>query len=340
MEIRSERQAAPVADPVEAKIAVMRPILASVLQSLSGEVVRSFGYAAENQPRGSLPLHLLGRLRREGDGDVGIAFEYAIHDAVLMRESVVMERISEALRLCRIRKGGPESIFFAIEKSGSEQLINTRMELITDTSIALSGSAGRPVKLKNYLAQLAAAFRRPNTRPSLPQSIRGLWKADLFLGSPAPDHWVGTTVKNNPRDLEPARGLRIGLVPARAGTSDAVRKDDHKRLVICPIPHDGSYMQLFYETWRIAQTLMRNDFTVPREVDLPVPEDREVARVFIERRCFVLQDVLDATRAFAQPHLLETDAIEVQQDPLREGNAPATCTLVVPYAQPVIKLPQ
>ncbi|GAA1777971.1 hypothetical protein [Luedemannella helvata] len=335
MEIRTESQAAPVADAVEAKVAIMRPILASVLHSLSGEVVQAFGYAQSNKSRGSLPLHILGRLRAEGDGDVGIAFEYAIHAAALGRQPAVMERISDALKFCKIRRGEPESIFFAIEKSGSEQVINTRMELITDTSLVLSGTQGAPVRLKRHLAGLAAAFRRKETRDNLPQSIRGLWKADLFLGSPAPDHWVGTTVKINPTQLEGARGLRIGIVPTKSSKSDAVRLDNNKNLVICPVPHDGSYMQVFYETWRIAKALMQSDFHMPAEVLLPRPEDREVARVFVERRHHAISDVIDAVATFAQPHLLETTAIEVDQDSIRTGAQPETSVLVVPTAMTI-----
>ncbi|MEU1757075.1 hypothetical protein ABZ436_31115 [Micromonospora matsumotoense] len=335
MQIRTEYQAAPVADPVEAKVAIMRPILASVLQSLNAEVIRAFGYASENQPRGALPLHILGRLRAEGDGDVGIAFEYAIHDAVLTRRPDVLERVTDALKLCRIRKGEAESIFFAIEKSGSEQVINTRMDLITETSLVLSGARGRPIKLKRHLGGLASAFRRPKTRPSLPHSIRGLWKADLFLGSPSPDHWVGTTVKSNPTQLESANGLRIGIVPVRAGRTDAVKLDEQRNLIICPVLHDGGYMQCFYETWRIAQVLMKNDFRTPREVDLPGPEDREVARIFAERRLFTVADVLEATEVFAQPHLLRTNQIEVSQDSLGRGSQPETSTLVAPYSMPL-----
>ncbi|MEV4842152.1 hypothetical protein AB0K20_02805 [Micromonospora matsumotoense] len=331
MEIRNQRQARPVADPVAAKIAIVRPIIASVLRSLSAEVVESFGLARDNLSRGSIPLHLLGRLRRAGDGDLGIAFEYAIHDAICKGEPEVTERINDALKLCNVRRGDPTSIFFAIEKSGSEQFINTQIELITDQSCALSGRQGRPVKLKNYLAQLAAAFRRPSTRTGLPQSINGLWKADLFLGSPTPDRWVGTSVKSNPRQLEPATGLRIGLVPAGSGKGDNVRKDSHRDLVICPIPHDESYMQAFYESWRIVQALMQTDFNLPREPALPSPVDREVARVFVERRQFGVADVIEATETFAQPHLLETNSIQVRQDPLKDGRVAETSTVVVPY---------
>jgi len=330
VQIRHEEQRSPVADPVEAKIAVMRPILASVLHSLGNEVVEALGYQARDLSRGNIPLHLLGRLRSEGDGDVGIAFEYAIHEAIRSGNQDVTERVADALKKCRIKEGAPASIFFAIEKSGSERLISTETDLITENSRALSGKQGQPIKLKNHLSVLAAAFRRPTTRPSLPQSIRGLWKADLFLGSSVPDHWVGTTVKTNPRHLEGATGLRIGIVPSKSGSSDAVTLDETRGLVICPVPHDGSYMQVFYETWRIAQVLMRTDFETPTESQLPSPEDREVARVFSQRRKFTIATVIEDTEAFAQPKLLATNVIEVSQQSLRHTSGPATSTLVVP----------
>lgn len=60
-------------------------------------------------------------------------------------------------------------------------------------------------------------FRRQNAgkldRAKLPDSINGLWKADLFIGNTIMDNWVGTTVKINPSQLESARGLRLGIKP-------------------------------------------------------------------------------------------------------------------------------
>ncbi len=216
MEIREERQASPVADAVGALIAVSRPILAGVLHSIGAEY-----FEAYDGDRGRVPLKMLGRLRSEGDGDCGIAFEYAIHEAIQAQNPAVCNRVADALRLVRISQGNPASILFAIEKQGAKQLISTDSDLITGDSRVLSGKRGQPVKLKKQLNVLAAAFRRPSTRPNLPQSIRGLWKADLFLGSPLPDHWVGTTVKINARALEAAPGLRVAIIPTQSGKSDS-----------------------------------------------------------------------------------------------------------------------
>jgi hypothetical protein len=239
--------------------------------------------------------------------------------------------VAEALKLCRITGGDPASILFAIEKQGSKQLISTELELVTDNSRVLSGRVGQPVKLKKHLNQLAAAFRKPTTRLNLPQSIRGLWKADLFLGSPEPDQWVGTSVKINPARLESAPGLRIAIVPAGSGKSDTVVRDEHKNLVVCPIPHDGSFMEVFYEGWRIVQALCASDFNMPGEIDIPSAIHREVAKVYVERRNFSVLDVIEATAKFAQPHLLETKTETVSSAPLGESASPGTGTVIGPF---------
>jgi hypothetical protein len=301
MEVREERQAAPVAEDVSALVAVTRPIIAGLLHSIGDEYLEPHG------GRENLVLKQLGRVRKANDGDLGVAFEYAVHDAVANQTSaVVLDRVSTALAKCKISKGDPKSILFAMEKKGAKQLIDTKRELITPDSRVLSGVRGQPIKLERHMNQLAAAFHRPSTRPALPRSIRGLWKADLFLGSSAPDHWVGTTIKINPRALEGAPGLRIAIVPSASGSSDAIRHDGQKNLIICPLPHDFSFMQIFHEGMRIVQALVANDFTMPKDAEIPNPMHREVARIYVERRNFRVSETLEAVFLFAQKGLLET----------------------------------
>lgn len=324
MEIREERQASPVEDAVSALVAVTRPIINGVVQSIGAEYVEAY----EN--RSEIPLRMLGRLRKESDGDIGVAFEYAIHEAVTRNEPVVLERVTDALKLCNIKRGDPASILFAIEKQGAKQLIGTDLELITDNSRALSGKQGQPVKLKKHLNQLAAAFRRTNTGLNLPQSINGLWKADLFLGSPEPDHWVGTSVKITRTRLEKAAGLRIAIVPETAGKSDAIVHDEVKNLIVCPVPHDESFMQVFYEGWRLVQSLCASDFRMPPPAAAHTPLLREVASIYVQRRDFPVGDVLDATASFAQPHLLETKPESVASTSFQADVAPDTGTIVAP----------
>jgi hypothetical protein len=208
---------------------------------------------------------------------------------------------------CRVPGSHPASILFGAEKAGSQQLIDTARELLTNDSSLLYGTRGRPVKLKRHIDRIAAAFRRPSARIALPYSIQGLWKADLFLGNSDSDRWVGTSVKIAPTQLEPARGLRIGIVPSREGASDAVRKDERRNLVVCPLPHDGSFMEVFYQAWGIVQQVIAADAQLPKEVALPRPAERQVARYLVDRRDFPVLDIIEVLQPLAQPELLTTE---------------------------------
>lgn len=324
IQIRQEHQLNPVSEPVSALVAVTRPILVGLLHSIGEE------YLAPHGGREGLRLKNLGRVRKASDGDLGVAFEYAVHDAVMRQEPIISDRVATALGQVRITETEPKSILFAIEKSGSKQLVDTKRELITSDSRVLSGGRGQPVKLQGYMNQLAAAFHRPASRPQLPRSIQGLWKADLFLGSTGRDHWVGTTVKINPSRLEAAAGLRIAIVPSSAGASDAVRVDEQKNLVVCPVPHDFSFMQTFFEGMRIVQMLVARDFKMPSDSDLPNPAHREVARIYVERRDAKVSEVLDSVGVFAQPELLQTTPEDVTAALFETEQGPQTSTVLGP----------
>jgi hypothetical protein len=230
MELRIQRQVQPIQSEVAALISVIRPILEGLLYGLKADVVAEVGgYNA-------VKLKMLNRLYRKGDGDIGLCFEYAVHTAIKNRDPLIAERIDDALRLCNIRGREPNSLLFAVEKSGKLDLVDSVVQNLTDGSQLLSGTRGRPVKLKRHIEQVASAFRRPGARLALPQSISGLWKADLFVGDTREDNWVGTSVKVNANDLRAEPGLRLGIVPTRQGRNDRVRKDDAKNIIVCPVP--------------------------------------------------------------------------------------------------------
>ena len=196
MDLKSQVQQNPVADKVSAVIAVIRPILIGLTLGLKREVADKIGGYDK------VTLALLPRLWRPGDRDVGICFEYAVHDAMRRKDPAVQDRVNTALtRFCRINGTSMSSILFAVEKAGAEQFIDTAKELVTPESVVMSGTKGRPVKLHKHINGIAAAFRSRKLRDELPRSISGLWKADLFLGMVDTDRWVGTTVKINPRRL-------------------------------------------------------------------------------------------------------------------------------------------
>lgn len=312
--IRSEIQESPVSGEVAALTAVVRPILMGLLYSLKGDVVPEAG-GYEN-----LKLKMLPRLYRPGDGDCGICYEYAVHDAMQRREPSVLERVEDALKKCKVPGQELESLLFGVEKKGASQLIATAESTLTNDSRILTGKRSQPPKLKGYLNQIAAAFRRSSTRPSLPTSINGLWKADLFLGSTDGDRWVGTTVKINASQLEAANGLRVGVVPAVQGKTDRVRKDERKNLVICPVPYDGAFMEVFYSAWGIVQQFIQADAQLPKEVFLPQISHRQVAKELATRRDFPVLDVMEALVPVSQPGLLRTQESSQSMRAIGQGD--------------------
>jgi hypothetical protein len=93
----------------------------------------------------------------------------------------------------------------------------------------------------------------------------------------------------------------------KAGKSDRPFKDEQRNLVVCPLLHDGAFMEIFYSGWRIVQQFIAAKANMPKEVALPRPPEREVARALYDRRKFSVVDVIEALGPLAQPHLLQTD---------------------------------
>ncbi len=301
MRIRKEIQLSEVSDEVSALFAMVRPILKGLLYSLKREHVDDVGgYRA-------IKLDTMFRLYRSGDGEVGICFEYAVHDAINVRSPQILDRIQTALSLCRIGGDLPSSLLFGAEKTGALSLVSSIKSQLTDDSRLLSGTRGQPAKLRKHIDAVAASFRKLQYRDLLPYSICDTWKADLFIGQPTTDQWVATTIKINPSTLQGGRGLRIGIIPMHQGTSDSVRKDDSKNLIICPLPYDRSFMELFYRSWIIVKTLMNSGCNMPSETMLPVPPDRFVCHELVQRGRFRVIDVIEALDIFSQSHLLSRD---------------------------------
>lgn len=197
----------------------------------------------------TITVSQLARVYREGTGDAGICFEYAVHEAILNNNPFILDRIDTALtKHCKIRNGIPTSILFGAEKTGAMQLIDSVNEHLTDESKLLTGNVGKLIKLKKHIQGVLNAFRKQSAREKLPSSINGLWNADLFVGKNEPDQWVGATVKINPAQLEGANGLRLDLVPEKQGKSDKIFKHETKNLIVCPLPYDQSFVEIFYQS--------------------------------------------------------------------------------------------
>lgn len=289
----------------EALFSVIHPILYGLAMTLKQDIVKQVGGYDK------ISLELFTRLYEPGDGDCGICFEYAVHDAIINKNQDVFERIDSALsKFCKIKGDTPSSILFGAEKSGQLQFIDSVMEHLTDDSILLPGTKGQPIKLKRHINGVVSAFRKPQDREKLPSSINGLWKADLFVGNTNIDKWVGTTVKINPKQLESARGLRLGIIPCRQGKNDKIYKHETKNLIVCPVPYDQSFMEIFYEGWIIIKKFILARGNMPKEIDLPFGLDRLVCKELVARKKFPILDVLEVLKNMGQPHLMYIEEAE------------------------------
>jgi hypothetical protein len=126
-------------------------------------------------------------------------------------------------------------------------------------------------------------------------------------------------------------------VPTRGGADDRIRKDEQKNLVICPLPHDGSFMEVFYLGWGVIQQFIDADAQMPREVALPRQVDRQVARYLVDRREFPVVDVIKALLPLSKPELLRTleqDAVLVNRR--EEEHEIETGAVVAPVALSVV----
>jgi hypothetical protein len=155
-----------VADEVSAITAVTRPILQGILQ-VEKEVVEESG-GVDGVKLSMLPPEAAG------DGDTGVCFEYAVHDALNNRNGMILDRVSTALTKCKVPGIDVASILFGAEKSGAASIIASAANLLTTDSVLLYGAQDRPGKLKKHVQSVVAAFRRPGVRQLLPGSFSGL----------------------------------------------------------------------------------------------------------------------------------------------------------------------
>lgn len=307
MKLQKEVQRADVSDVARARIALSLPVLKGVLFALQRDRVNRLGGYEK------ITLADLAREYREGSGDCGICFEYAVHDSLLAKDAYVYDLLSNVLNdFCGV-KTGAESILFGAEKSGGISLIDTSQSLINGDSRVLSGKVGQPAKLKKQWDTIKRALRDTKARERLPASIKGLWKADLFLGSSQEARWIGTTLKLNKSDFQGAAGIRLGIYPeTRKG--EGPTRDDDNNLILCPLPYDASFMEAFYSSFFAVKQFLLADAKVPKPVALPGAVDRFLAQQFEDRRDFPILDVIGAMYPLGQPDLTDESVVGPSKD--------------------------
>lgn len=328
MELRKEIQKDSVGDYTQSVVAVVRSILLSILSSISGSRTAGDLHSTER-----IRLLQLLRTYRQSGTDIGISFEYTVHEAIMNRNPEIMDRIDSALTtLCGIRGDAPSSLFFGVEKQGTIGLIRSREGDYTDDSLVLSDRHGRFANLRKFVDRVAIEFGKRNVTDRLSSSINGLWQGRLFVGQPCTDQWVATIVKIDPLQRDGSEALRLAIVPSQHESADRIALIEDKNLMVVPLPYDGSFMQTFYRGWQIVVQFIAADATVPGEASLVKSEDRQIARFLSHRRNLPVSEVLESLQQLAQPMLFETQRETVEAF-LPDGKASVVDALVAPLAE-------
>lgn len=301
MKYKLQIQQDQIAEATRARYAMLIPILSGMLLSTKQDIVAQAGGYDR------ITLDMFARIYIEHPGDHGICFEYAVHQCIKNRDKSIHPIMSAVLEeFCGI-KGGAESILFGVEKHGPASVLETAKGALTADSRVLVGKTGQPAKLKPHLDNIVRAHNSRKHLEKLPSSIRGLWKADLFVGNPQQDRWVGTTLKTNRRDIERAPGLRVALFPEER-SKEGPKKED--TLIYCPLPYSGEFMQLFLATFNIVKQIVGAKGKLPSRIALVHDDDQTVAKCLVDRGHFPLQGILDALEPIKQPGFLTEATVE------------------------------
>lgn len=301
MKYKLQIQRDEIGEATRARFAMLIPILTGMLLSTKRNIIEQAGGYED------ISLEMFTRVYVEHPGDHGICFEYAVHECIRNRDPAIHPTISSVLEdFCGI-KGGAESILFGIEKHGPASVLETAKNALTEDSRVLVGKVGKPAKLKPHLDNLVRAHNSRTHLERLPSSIRGLWKADLFVGNPDRERWVGTTLKTNRRDIEKAPGLRVALYPEERNKEGPKKEET---LVYCPLPYSSEFMQLFLATFNIVKQIVATKGKQPSRIALIYDDDQHVAKWLVDRAHFPLQGILAALEPIKQPQFLQEEVVE------------------------------
>lgn len=313
MEIRRLVQQDQVAAENDAPLrSAVAAVLTALLDSTSHEILEDHG------GRGSIKLRGLAA-RRVGTGDLGISFEYVIHDALKRGDAEVLERLIPVLREhCKLevdQSRPPKSLLFGAEKALRRQLVDLPPEL-RDGARVLAGNRGQPPLLAPALKAAIEAHRYQGRRNPLASSISGLWKADLFLGAETDDRqrWIATTLKSNPSDIESHAGLRLGIVlQRREGSQD--EPYDVEGLRVVPIPYDTAFQEVLHQGFALVGAFLNAGAREPRRELVPNLRAHRMTTELAGTRDAPVVEVIEILSRDAQVGLMRTESqtVEVAQ---------------------------
>jgi hypothetical protein len=92
-------------------------------------------------------------------------------------------------------------------------------------------------------------------------------------------------------------------------------------------------MELFYTAWGIVQQFIAADAQMPKEVNLPVPADRQTVKELVSRREYPVVDVIESLKPLSQVDLTESSEKTVVANVEKEGENMLNSAIVAPVAK-------
>lgn len=243
-------QAAPMDEYGRALYAVARSIVRALVDQLTEDDLGDLNCARADVTWRQLAK--LARLERD-KGMRGDGFEWAVHEAILGREPRVLEYVGDALRSASryINASSPTSLLFGYERAKYLGFLDAVVETAGKEALLLPDGRGHPYAFGPWV-QVAAKGKE--AEHELNERIRQIWKTDLFLGDDGESRYIAATVKSNWHLLEPARGLRIGIVPEASDLRPGISR--RGGLWVVALPDPNGFMGLFNDAYMaVAQAV-------------------------------------------------------------------------------------
>jgi hypothetical protein len=307
-------QKEPVDEYGRALYAVSRSILRAKLDQLSHEDLEDL-----NCEKTDVIFRQLAKVIRldKDKGMRGDGFEWAVHEAIIGREPLVIEPVADALGRAstKLRNAGtPESLLFGYERARYLGFLDAVIEDAGKDAILLPDGSGKPFHFGPWVT---VAARGAEAETQLKERIRKVWKTDLFLTVEGSWRYAAATIKSNWHELEAGAGLRVAIVPEATDLAHGVRR--MKGLHMAVLPDPNGFMGLFNDAYgSVGRALCKvGKQTPPPYWAKPSAKAQRVQEQLEKYGAVKILDVEDALNEAAQQDLVgvENKLVSVEAPP-------------------------
>jgi hypothetical protein len=247
-------QNSPIDEWGRALYAVCRSVLRALLDSLNEDDLLDLNCPAQDVTMRQLAKVV--RLERD-KGMRGDGFEWAVHEAIMGNEPLVLDPIADALKKASRFVSGkpPTSLLFGYERAKYLGFLNAVIDSAGTNSFLLPEGSGRPYKFGPWVSKAAQGRA---AEKELTERIKKVWKTDLFLSCQGDDRFFAATVKSSYGLLEGGRGLRIGIVPesTNRGHRPGVNYSSKHGLWLVTLPDPNGFTGLFNDAYKAVALAM------------------------------------------------------------------------------------